>query len=110
MKGIEMPKFDQVPLQEAMLRTSTGARAQVIQEYLGYIEQLAEGQSGRLQLAEGESVATIRRRLGEAVKLSGKEITIRRSGDEIYFWVQPQESGARGRKGGRRRASATPES
>ena len=105
-----MPKFDQVPLQEAMMRTATGARARVIQEYLSYIEQLADGHSGRLQPAEGESVATIRRRLGEAAKLSGKEITIRRSGDEIFFWVQPQESGPGGRRGGGRRASTTPES
>ena len=84
-----MPTFDQLPLQEAMLKTATGKRAQIAQEYLGYIEQLPEGQAGRLQPSEGESVATVRRRLGVAAKLSGKDITIKRQGNEVHFWVQP---------------------
>ena len=84
-----MPIFDQVPLQEAMLKTATGRTAWIKQEYRGYIEQLTEGQAGRLQPDEGESVATIRRRLGVAAKSSGKDITIKRQGNEVYFWVQP---------------------
>ena len=84
-----MPTFDQVSLQEAMLKTANGKTAQITQEYLGYIEQLPEGQAGRLQPGEGETVATVRRRLGVAAKLSGKDITIKRQGDEVYFWVQP---------------------
>ena len=86
-----MPTFNQVPLQEAVTKTATGPRAQAAQEYLGFLEQLADGQAGRLQPAEGESVAAVRRRLGAAAKLSGKDITIRRAGDEVYFWVQSQE-------------------
>jgi len=84
-----MPTFDQVSLQEAMLKTA-GKRAQTTQEYLGYIEQLTEGQAGRLQPGEGESMATVRRRLGVAAKLSGKDITIKRQGNEVYFWVQQE--------------------
>ncbi len=83
-----MPTFDQVSLQEAMLKTATGKTAQITKEYLGYIEQLTEGQAGRLQPGEGETVATVRRRLGVAARLSGKDITIKRKGDEVYFWVQ----------------------
>ena len=41
-----MPTFDQVPLQEAMLKTATGKTTQINQEYLGYIEKLTEGQAG----------------------------------------------------------------
>ncbi len=85
-----MPAFETIPLQEAMLKTSTGKRAQLAQEYLGYIEQLPEDQAGRLQPGEGETMATVRRRLGVAAKLSGKDITIKRQGDEVYFWVQPE--------------------
>ena len=85
-----MPTFDQVPLQEAMLKTATGKTAQITREYLNYIEELTEGQAGRLQPGEGESVATVRRRLGVAAKLSGKDITIKRQGDEVYFWVQQE--------------------
>ncbi len=84
-----MPTFDQVPLQEVMLKIATGKTAQITQEYLGYIGQLTEGQAGRLQPGESESVATIRRRLGVAAKLSGKDIIIRRQGNEVYFWEQP---------------------
>ena len=65
-----MPTFDQVPLQEAKLKTATGKTAQITKEYLGYIEQLPEGQAGRLQPVEGETLATVRRRLGVAAKLS----------------------------------------
>ena len=87
-KEDRMPTFDQVPLQEAILKTATGKTAQITREYLNYIEELTEGQAGRLQPGEGESVATVRRRLGVAAKLSGKDITIKRQGDEVYFWVE----------------------
>ncbi len=83
-----MPTFDQVPLQEAMLKTATGKTAQITKEYLGFIEQLTQGQAGRLQPGEGETLATVRRRLGVAAKLSGKDITIKREGNEVYFWVE----------------------
>ena len=94
-----MPTFDQVPLREAMLRTATGKTAQINQEYLGYIEQLPEGQAGRLQPSEGESVATVRRRIGVAAKLSGKDINIKRQGNEVYFWVQQEPRPQRRRRG-----------
>ena len=100
-----MPTFDQVPLQEAMLKTATGRTAQITKEYLGYIEQLTEGQAGRLQPGEDESMATVRRRLGIAAKLSGKDITIKRKGNEVYFWVQ-QESRPRRQ---RRESQSVPE-
>ena len=85
-----MPTFNQVPLQEAMLKTATGKTAQINQEYLRYIEQMTEDQAGRLQPGESESVATVRRRLGVAAKLSGKDITIKRQGNEVYFWVEQE--------------------
>ena len=94
-----MPTFDQVSLQEAMLKTATGKTAQITQEYLGYIERLPEGQAGRLQVGEGESVATVRRRLGVAAKLSGKDIAIKRLGNEVYFWVQQEPRPRRQRRG-----------
>ena len=93
-----MPQFELVSREEAQARTaSPGRRAQVVQEYLDYISQLQEGQSGKLQPSQGETVATVRRRLGAAVKVSGKNVTIKRTGDEIYFWVQ-QTPRRRGRR------------
>ncbi len=94
-----MPTFDQMPLQEAMLKTATGKTAQINQEYLGYISELPEGRAGRLQPGEGESVATVRRRLGVAAKLSGKDITIKRQGNEVYIWVEQEPKPRRQRRG-----------
>ena len=98
-----MPRFEFVPVQEAMTKSASGKSAKIAKEYLGYIEQLAGGQAGRLQVAEGETVATLRRRLGAAAKLSGKNLVIKRMGEEIYFWVK-EEAGSR-RRGGRPRKS-----
>ena len=93
-----MPNFEVMPLSEAMLRSSTGRRAQIIQEYLAYIEKLEPGRAGKLQLAEGETVAAIRRRLGAAAKLFGKPVTIKRVGDEVFFWLKKEEQTTRRRR------------
>jgi hypothetical protein len=102
-----MPKFELVSVEEAMTRAATGKRAEVIREYLGYIQQLKEGQAGKLQPAEGEKVAAVRRRLGIAAKAAGKELAIRRLGDEIYFWVKPQDKERPKRRGRKPRKADT---
>ena len=94
-----MPQFGVVSREEAQARTaSPGKRAQVVQEYLDYIGQLQEGQSGKLQPDQGETVATVRRRLGTAARVSGKDLVIKRTGDEIYFWVEQPARRRRGRR------------
>ena len=100
-----MPAFQTVPLQEAMLKTATGRRAQLAQEYLQYIRQLPEGQAGKLQAIEDEKITTLRRRLGDAARLARINLVIKRTGEEIYFWVEPseQERPARRRRGSRDR-------
>ncbi len=90
-----MPIFDRVPLGEAKMSTASGKRAQIIAEYVRYIEQLGDGEAGRLQAAEGETLATVRRRVGAAARQLDRNLTIRRTGDEIYFWAE--ETGGRGR-------------
>ncbi len=92
-----MPKFDRVPLGEAKMKTTSGKRAQIIAEYVRYIEQLGEGEGGRLQAAEGEPITTVRRRLGAAARQLERNLTIRRTGDEIYFWAQETRRRGRGR-------------
>ncbi len=96
-----MPKFDRVPLGEARMKTASGKRAQIIAEYVRHIDQLEEGEAGRLQATEGEPITTVRRRLGAAARQLEKSLTIRRTGDEIYFWAEE----TRGRRRGRPRAS-----
>jgi hypothetical protein len=50
------------------MKSATGKRAQIVAEYLGYIDNLREGQAGKLEATDGETVATVRRRLGEAAR------------------------------------------
>ena len=98
-----MPEFELIPLNEAMLKSTTGKRAQIIAEYMGYIDQLEEGRAGKFQATEGETTAAIRRRMGAAAKLAGKEIVVKRVGDEVYVWAQEKP---RRRPGRPRKSSA----
>ena len=83
-----MPNFEAVPITVAADRTLANAREKVIQEYVSYIKQLPVGQAGRLTAGEGETLAMIRRRLGEAGRAAKKSLIIKRTGDELYFWVE----------------------
>ncbi len=100
-----MPSFQTVSLQEARLKTATGRRAQIVQEYLEYIKQLQEGQAGKIQAIEHEKITAVRRRLGDAARLASINLVIKRTGEEIYFWVEPseQEKPARRRRRSRDR-------
>ena len=102
-----MPTFETVPLSDAEIRTATGKRAVQMQEYLGYVAQLEGGQAGKLQAAEGETAASVRRRLGAAAKLSGKDIVIKRAGEEIYFWLRDDTAKTTRRRGRARRPYAS---
>ena len=84
-----MAKFEMVPQAEAEIKSATGKRAEVLSEYLGYIEKLETGQAGKLEASEGETIGAVRRRIGAAAKLAGKDMVIKRVGPEIYFWVKP---------------------
>ena len=97
-----MPTFELVPMDEAILKTATGTRAELLKEYLGYVEQLEEGKAGQLSASKGESVAAVRRRLGKAARLAGKDIVVKRSGEELLFWIRPEKKDSRRSKVGRR--------
>ena len=97
-----MPKLDVIPVEEARAKSaSRGKRAQILQQYLDYINQLESGQAGRLVSGAGETTATVRRRLGDAARAAGHKLTIRRAGDEVYFWVERRRSGNGRRRGGK---------
>ena len=93
-----MPTFERIPLGEAKTKTASGKRAHIIAEYVAYIDQLAGGEAGKLQPSEGESVGAVRRRLGAAARQAGKDLTIKRKGDEVYFWVEARRRRGRPRK------------
>ncbi len=101
-----MPTFQLIPLQEARLQTATGRRGQFLQQYADYIQQLPEGQAGKLQVTEDEKVFTVRRRLTIAATALGTRLTVKRLGNELYFWVETAQEEKRPR---RRRSNTTAE-
>ena len=71
----------------------TGRRAEILNEYRGYIEQIGRTEAGKLTPGEGETTQAVSRRLGAAAKLAGEELEIRRTGDGIYFWHRARRPG-----------------
>ena len=98
-----MPTFELVPLDEAKMNTSTGKKTELIKEYLGYMNQLQDGQSGKLVATADEKIGAIRRRLGAAAKVAGKDLVIKRVGNEIYFWPKSEVKAPPKRQRGRPR-------
>ena len=94
-----MPKLEMMSIDEAKAKSATGKRAQILQEYLGYIEQLEQGKACKLTPGEGESVGMVRRRLGAAAKAFDKDVVIKRAGDEVYVWLKGKSRQRRGRPG-----------
>jgi predicted RNA-binding protein YlqC (UPF0109 family) len=85
-----MAKFEIVTQSQAELDSATGKRAEIMSEYIGYLNQLSKGQAGKLTGSNGESAGAIRRRLGAAAKSLGKEVVIKRKDDIVYFWIKPR--------------------
>ena len=97
-----MPKFEIITKEEARSKAKfSGKNGQIMAMYMFFIEQLKEGKAGKLKPSEGETVQAIRRRLGKAAKLAGKDLVIKKLHDEIYFWLNVEEKPKR-----RRRSSA----
>jgi hypothetical protein len=85
-EGGTMPEFEIVSLREAQFNTTPGRKGKYLHEYADYIQQLPQGQAGKLHPVEQEKHVTIRRPLAVAAKALGVPLTIKRSGVDIYFW------------------------
>ena len=81
-----MPEFTTVSMQEAQLRTIAGRRGRFMNEYAEYIQQISQGQAGRLHVVGQENPLTIRRRLVTAAQALAVPLIIKRSGKDVYFW------------------------
>ena len=88
-----MPQLDVVSMSEAKLRTAGKGRAEALREYIEFIEQLTSDQAGKLQPGPGETPRTTRRRLGDAGRLAGKDLVIKKDGEVIYFWLKARRRG-----------------
>ena len=82
-----MPTFSLVSIGEARAKTATGKRAALLQEYVGYVQSVAPGEAGMLEVGEGETTQGIRRRLTAAAEMLGKNLEVRRSASAVYFWA-----------------------
>ena len=98
----EMPTLEVVSIQDAQLELSlTGKRGALMRQYMDYIGQLEPGRAGKLIPDEGETTAALRRRLGAAAQLLGKNLVVNRQGDVVFFWEEG--SGITRRRRGRPR-------
>jgi hypothetical protein len=87
-----MPEFTTVSVQEAQLRTIPGRQGKFINEYADYIQQLPQGQAGKLSIGEEEKYTVIRRRLATTAKAMNVPLIIKRSGNELYFWREERDA------------------
>ena len=81
-----MPKFSVVPIEQAQQPPVNTKRTLILKEYQGFIEQVGLRRAGSLQPDPGETPTAVRRRLGEAAKALGMNLTIKRAGETVYFW------------------------
>jgi hypothetical protein len=103
-----MPEFTTVLVQEAQLRTTPGRQGKFINEFADYIQQVPKGQAGWLKAAESENPLTIRRRLVSAAMALGVPLTIKRSGNDLYFWREDGEAEQPRQRRGRRPRTGRP--
>jgi hypothetical protein len=87
-----MPEFTTVSVQEVQLRTIPGRRGTFINEYGDYIQQLPQGQAGKLSIGADEKHTAVRRRLATTAKAMNVNLIIKRSGAAIYFWREEQRA------------------
>lgn len=103
-----MPKFEIITREEAQSKSKfSGKNGQIMAMYMFFIEQLKDGKAGRLKPGEGETIQAVRRRLGKAAKLAGKELVIKKMHDEIYFWLDTEDKPKRKRRTATRKPQQT---
>ena len=95
-----MPTLELVSLQDAQLELSlSGKRGAIMRQYMDYITQLEPGRAGKLIPEVGETTASVRRRLGAAAQLLGKNLAVKPQWNVIFFWQE--DSGPQPRRGTR---------
>jgi hypothetical protein len=86
-----MAHFQRIPIEEAR-KLAAAPRRLAHPEYTQYVRQLSTHTAGRIVLGEGDHPLTVRARLQAAARAEGKELSIRRRGNELVFWLR--EAGA----------------
>ena len=92
-----MPQFTTTSIEEAQRLTEGGKRQKDLAAYIESVNDLSAGTAGKVVASEGETLSTVRRRLGDAARTSGKDVEIRRTDDAIYFWLRERRRRGRPR-------------
>ena len=88
-----MATLEVVSLQDAQFELFlTGKRGVVMRQYMDYIGRLETGQAGKLTPEAAETTAAIRRRLGAAAKVLGKNLVVNTQGNVVFFWGESSAS------------------
>ena len=93
-----MPTFSIVTAREARESNVGAKRAELLQEYIGYIRRVGAGQAGMLTVGERETTQALRRRLNAAAEALGRSLEVRRTHNSIYFWEAGERRRGRPRK------------
>jgi hypothetical protein len=64
-RGTRQPSTETPTAPESVVRSATGVRAQIIKQYLEYVEKIGENQARKLQVNPDERIGTVRRRLND---------------------------------------------
>lgn len=89
-----MPEFTTISIEEARRATGGAKRQQELAAYIDSVNGLPPGTAGKVTPSEGETLAMVRRRLGDAARASGRDVEIRRTDDAVYYWAdRPRRRG-----------------
>jgi hypothetical protein len=93
-----MPVCTYISLQDALIATHQRWQLRnFMSEYLDYIQDVPLGRAGRLHVSEGEpdSPIIVRRRLDGVAKAFNIPLTIKRTGQDIFYWREEETAPAR---------------
>ena len=93
-----MPTFSVLLASEARGQSIGGKRAELLQEYTGYIQRVSPGEAGVLTMGEGETTQAGPPRLNAASEALGKSLEVRRTANAVYFWSSEGRRRGRPRK------------
>ncbi len=81
-----MPIAELVALQDAQVALSlSGKGGAIMRQYMDYISQLETGRAGKLTPDVGETTASVRRGLAAATQPLGKNLSVKRQGNVVFF-------------------------
>ena len=93
-----MPSFTTLSAEQAQLITGRDKRLKELADYIRNVSSLPFGRVGKVVPSEGETLSTVRRRLGDAIRRSGRNMEIERTDDAVYYWMREPRRRGRPRK------------